>query len=371
MNMTKIQPSVEEKIDKIEELLKRVTTNNLVVAICNPITVYEGIFNFIQYKLLNEISAKYKRDIIHNLKWLLICCDVKIADDDLMQYNCKIKSLDITCLEYEQFMLDLYTKYFRLQNKKQASYTVVRRRKLYLNNLINYMIRCKHLTKNVVKNDKFLPKGKQAIAIDTDYEFEDMINIINHIYNKYPKFGVFFAILLFTGIRIEEAKGLQYGDFKKDHIVLSRAVSVSHTKYTKTSNSYEVRELKHRPIGTIRKVPITKQLTTYLNVLQLEKNEMKNFIFDPVINYSRAWRRALKELEYDSNVLKPSILRKMFITRALEGFKVTDAGAIAGNTANVIYKHYAMRSIKSIKDQKNKLEHLFRDTSHKDEPTGC
>lgn len=279
---------------------------------------------------------------------------------DLVFYNKEIKSIYINCLEDRQFMLGLYDKYFLSRKGEILSRSTFRKRKLFLNNLIDYAIRCNKLQYNIVKSDKFINRYNEEVTKEIDFSFNKVLKIVEYINNKNPIFGLFYMFLSSTGMRIEEALGIKYSDIRNNCIFIQRAISFSNKLCTGTSTSYEIRGLKHRIKGTVRVVPIVNRLhECLLNLSCYNKVQLDEFIFSPTIKYSEAWKDALNALGYNYKEFKPNMLRHWFITLLLEIMSPPDVALIVGNTKAVIYNHYAMPLLWDINDRRNKMEELF------------
>ncbi|MEM1170621.1 MAG: site-specific integrase [Cyanobacteria bacterium P01_H01_bin.35] len=190
---------------------------------------------------------------------------------------------------------------------------------------------CKTLALKASERDKIL----NAIAISEE-------PFVQHYFNYY-------AFLFYTGCRPSEAIALIWDDIVDDYqfINFSRAV---------TDSNDGLRELKGLKTQDSRLFPINNQVKNILaNQKICQPDNPGNRIFasqrgkfiDTKALRMRVWKPILSSLSIDYK--RPYTTRHTFITLSLEsGMAVKDIAKLVGNTAPIIYKHYASTDIRQI-----------------------
>jgi integrase len=107
-------------------------------------------------------------------------------------------------------------------------------------------------------------------------------------------------------------------------------------KSSKLEKSYAIKSLKHRASGDFRKFQLSMALRRYLPSFLTD-----DFLFEPVINYGKIWRRAVSKtiLPYHT----PYSLRSSCITRWLEILPISEIAYRCGTSQEMILKVYGRR----------------------------
>ena len=158
----------------------------------------------------------------------------------------------------------------------------------------------------------------------------------------YRHYAPFVSFLFKTGCRPSEAIALQWKHIRHDFclITFEQSVIVSGRGLI-CRQGLKTQEL--------RKFPANRSLQALLKALQCERHDPEALVFpSPEGKYidfhnfrNRAWSSILQTLP-TIRYRKPYQTRHTFITLALEnGLEAKDVARLAGNSAEMIYKHYA------------------------------
>lgn len=194
--------------------------------------------------------------------------------------------------------------------------------------------------------DLKLPRNKAKKVYDsinpfTAIERDQIIDVFkSHKYYSY--YSTLVEFMFFIGCRPCEAIALRWEDVSRDHKTLTFAQSGTPGLTSKTQITPGLKTQLRR------KVNLNDRLTDVLN-RQRARQIGSTYVF-PAINRGainwcsfncRAWMTCLGELP-DVDYRRPYEMRHTFITLALRsGMPVADIAAIVGNSAEIIYKHYA------------------------------
>ncbi|MDJ0518895.1 MAG: site-specific integrase [Trichodesmium sp. MO_231.B1] len=194
------------------------------------------------------------------------------------------------------------------------------------------------------KNDDY-----KTLALKAN-ERDNILNAIaNHEEPFVRNYYSYYAFLFFTGCRPSEAIALTWDDIVSDYefIKFSRAV---------TNSEDGLCELNGLKTQNSRLFPINNQVKNILiNQRKYQPDNPGNRIFasqrgrfiDTGAVRKKVWKPILLSLNIDYK--RPYTARHTFITLSLEsGMAVKDIAKLVGNTAAIIYKHYASTDIRQI-----------------------
>lgn len=145
-----------------------------------------------------------------------------------------------------------------------------------------------------------------------------------------PKWQLYAEWMLQTGMRTGEVRALRWGDVTADHVVV-------HSNFTLTHGLKNSTKTNKR-----RRVPLNGRCLEILG--QLDRGSEFLFPWDREAfqSFFRRRMQALHQQGLIETVLRPYDLRHTSISRWIEaGIPVTQAAKWAGNTPEVIWKHYA------------------------------
>jgi integrase len=202
----------------------------------------------------------------------------------------------------------------------------------------------------LITNNSFADLQHQKIKIQRNYQSinpftapeRDQIIDVFKTYRNYDYYAPLVEFMFFLGCRPCEAIALRWSDISKDLRVLTFVQSGTRGLNSKTVIA---EGLKTQPK---RRINLNDRLSELLQ-RQQSKQLDSIYVFPSVnmqpINWAyfscRPWVICLKQLP-EIDYRKPYEMRHTFITLALRaGMPVADIAAIVGNSAEIIYKHYA------------------------------
>ncbi len=168
----------------------------------------------------------------------------------------------------------------RKQDGTIAAASTSLRKRAVLNNLMGYAIETDILTANPFKAVKWTkPKVSDVVDARTVVNAEQAARLLGKVANlgeTGARLEAFFGCMYYAALRPEEAIGLQVADLVSlpenseddeeewGEMLLSEAEPAPGRRWTGTGTARERRELKHRPIGATRPVPIHPDLVRLL-----------------------------------------------------------------------------------------------------------
>ena len=189
------------------------------------------------------------------------------------------------------------------------------------------------LDKNPVANFKMpkAPQNNKDIVVIPKDEIESILVALKAAKtNSSTDWSLFAGFMLQTGMRTGEVRALKWVDIDENKILV-------HSNYTLT-HGYKNSTKTNRQ----RWVPLNAKAQEILNALP----KTDDYIFPWNRNsFQSIFREKVTKL-YEANLLKskyrPYDLRHVAISRWLEaGIPVSQAASWAGNTSEIIWKHYA------------------------------
>jgi integrase len=194
--------------------------------------------------------------------------------------------------------------------------------------------------------DLKLPKSKSTKVYDSINPFtaseRDQIIDVFSAHKYYSYYARLVEFMFFIGCRPCEAIALRWEDVSRDYKTLTFAQSGTPGLTSKTQITPGLKTQLRR------KVNLNDRLTDVLKRQRAQKID-SIYVFPAIglrpLNWCsfncRAWMTCLGELP-DVDYRRPYEMRHTFITLALRsGMPVADIAAIVGNSADIIYKHYA------------------------------
>jgi integrase len=206
------------------------------------------------------------------------------------------------------------------------------------------------ITEGLITNNSFsdlkVQKSKSQKSYDTINPFtaseRDQIIETFKTYKHYDYHALMVEFIFFIGCRPCEAIALRWSDVAKDLRTLTFVQSGTRNKTSKTVITSGLKT------QTKRKINLNDRLADILKRQQARHID-STYVF-PALNRGalnwphfncHPWMDCLGQLP-DIDYRKPYEMRHTFITLALRsGMPVADIAAIVGNSAEIIYKHYA------------------------------
>jgi integrase len=206
------------------------------------------------------------------------------------------------------------------------------------------------IKEGLISNNSFIdlstPKSKGQRSYETINPFSaserDQIIETFRTYKHYNHHALMVEFMFFIGCRPCEAIALRWEDASKDYRTLTFVQSGTRSKTSKTVITSGLKtQIK-------RKINLNDRLTDILKRQRARRID-STYVFPSmsggVLNWPHfnchPWVECLKQLP-DIEYRKPYEMRHTFITLALRsGMPVADIAAIVGNSADIIYKHYA------------------------------
>jgi len=147
---------------------------------------------------------------------------------------------------------------------------------------------------------------------------------------KTTKWAHYAEFMLQTAMRTGEVRALMWDDIKDDKILVHRNFTLTHGLKNSTKTNKK------------RWVPLNERCQEIIS--NLDKDDEFIFPWDRLAfqSYFRKKMLQLKAADLVSNVYRPYDLRHTAISRWIEaGIPIAQVASWAGNTADVIWKHYA------------------------------
>jgi integrase len=206
------------------------------------------------------------------------------------------------------------------------------------------------VSEGLITNNSFVdlktPKSKIQKSYDQINPFtateRDQIIEAFRKYKHYDHHSLMVEFMFFIGCRPCEAIALRWEDVSKDYRTLTFVQSGTRSKTSKTVITSGLKTQSKR------KINLNDRLTDILK-RQRARRINSTYVFPSmsggVLNWPHfnchPWMDCLAQLP-DVDYRKPYEMRHTFITLALRsGMPVADIAAIVGNSADIIYKHYA------------------------------
>lgn len=173
-------------------------------------------------------------------------------------------------------------------------------------------------------------KDEEVIVIPRKEVGMVMVALEAKFHHRKTNWALYAEFMLQTAMRTGEVRALMWEDIKDDKILVHRNYTLTHglKQSTKTNKK--------------RWVPLNTKCQEILD--QLDKDSEYLFPWDRLAfqSYFRKKMLKLKEADLISNVYRPYDLRHTAISRWIEaGIPIAQVSAWAGNTADMIWKHYA------------------------------
>lgn len=173
-------------------------------------------------------------------------------------------------------------------------------------------------------------KDEEVIVIPRKEVGMVMVALEAKFHHRKTNWALYAEFMLQTAMRTGEVRALMWDDIKDDKVLVHRNYTLTHglKQSTKTNKK--------------RWVPLNTKCQEILD--QLDKDSEYLFPWDRLAfqSYFRKKMLKLKEADLISNVYRPYDLRHTAISRWIEaGIPIAQVSAWAGNTADMIWKHYA------------------------------
>jgi integrase len=158
---------------------------------------------------------------------------------------------------------------FRLDGSRAAANTIIRKR-VVLHGALGYAVEAGLLPENPLDSIAWhAPQSSAALDPAVVASPEQVSALLNAVSRTRPELTAFFGCLYYAALRPEEAVALRTSDCHLPTsgwgmLRLASAAPRTAAAWTSDGTSYEQRELKHRPEGTIRMVPAPPVLVAML-----------------------------------------------------------------------------------------------------------
>jgi len=178
-------------------------------------------------------------------------------------------------------------------------------------------------------------KDREIVVIPRDEISLVLIALSSKKHHRAVNWSLYAEFMLQTAMRTGEVRALKWKDIQEGKIIV-------HSNYTLTHGHKNSTKTNKK-----RKVPMNARVLEILNEVKLNNTPNPDDYIFPWNRYAfqSFFRDKVDEL-YDAGLIKgryrPYDLRHLAISRWLEaGIPVTQAAQWAGNTSEVIWKHYA------------------------------
>ncbi|MCE0536619.1 tyrosine-type recombinase/integrase [Kineosporia rhizophila] len=179
-----------------------------------------------------------------------------------------------------------------------------------------------------------------------------------------PHLAAFFGAIYYAGLRPEEAAALRELDLDLPPvttpdafgwILLARAAPENGRQWSDTGQRRHERELKHRPVGDVRRVPCPPELVTlFRDHLKRFRTDHEGRLFRSEMgttlssgSYTKLWARARKAALTEAQATSPLARRPYDLRHACvstwlnDGVTATQVAEWAGHSVNVLLRVYA------------------------------
>jgi integrase len=193
------------------------------------------------------------------------------------------------------------------------------------------------LERNPVANFR-MPKAPQSnheVAVISKEEITlILIALSSKVHHKKVNWSLFAEFMLQTGMRTGEVRALKWSDVEESRVLVHSNYTLTHGHKNSTKTNKQ------------RWVPLNERAKEILSAL--DKNN--EYIFPWNRNAFQSFFRDKVDELYKANLVKqrfrPYDLRHVAISRWLEaGIPVAQCASWAGNTSEVIWKHYAGNTV--------------------------
>lgn len=131
---------------------------------------------------------------------------------------------------------------------------------------------------------------------------------------------LFFALIFYCGLRMQEVLGMKREDFVNSKIYIKRSVIRFCKKTVGTSNSYQIKALKHRADGEYRVFTLPEAVRyQYLNKTTPLPN---GFFYKPQFSYREIWKKAVTKSNLPHRI--PYSLRASCVTKWLQVLPISE-----------------------------------------------
>lgn len=258
----------------------------------------------------------------------------------------------------------------RLDGKSAAASTV-RRNRTILANAMDYAIELGLIDSNPIRALKWTaPKVSSQVdrrSVVNPRQARALLAAVREQQPSGPALVAFFAVMYYAGLRPEEAISLRaenvvlppqapgaHGDQAWGELQLRSATPDAGAEWTDDGSAREQRQLKHRPEGDSRIVPVHPELTRllrdHLDLFGISDGRLFSGVRGgelPTITYRRAWikarQAALTPAEQASPLARrPYDLRHACLSTWLNGgVYPTQVAEWAGHSVDVLLRIYA------------------------------
>ena len=151
--------------------------------------------------------------------------------------------------------------------------SVVQRRRNLVSSVFKAAVRRELIEVNPMDRMELrLPKRSMEVDVAVLPTVADVDEIVRHILalrSPGARFGVFFAVIGFAGLRPSEVAALRHRDLKLPAqgwgmATVRGAIASPGTRYTNDGESRQVKGLKHRPDHSTRLVPLPPPLVEFI-----------------------------------------------------------------------------------------------------------
>lgn len=206
------------------------------------------------------------------------------------------------------------------------------------------------IKEDLITNNSFIdlttPKSKSQKSYDQINPFtaaeRDQIIETFQTYKHYDYHSLMVAFMFFIGCRPCESIALRWTDVSKDYRTLTFAQSGTRDKTSKTVITAGLKTQTKRKVNLNDRLSdiLQRQRARHIDSTYVFPSMSRGLLNWPHFN-CHPWVECLGQLP-DVDYRKPYEMRHTFITLALRsGMPVADIAAIVGNSAEIIYKHYA------------------------------
>jgi integrase len=245
-------------------------------------------------------------------------------------------------------------------NGEATAPTVAKRRRDLLNAALKSAVRRDLLATNPMDRVEWSVE-RSAVAVDITTlpsmaDVDDLVDAVTALRTEGARYGAFFACIAYAGMRPSEIAALEVSDLELPkggwgRATLRESEPSPGRRYTGTDSTRQRKALKHRPIGSVRPVPLPPPLVAYLRN-HLDRWPSNDAVFIngggrtvTAENYGKVWNR-IKPVVWGSNHpaagAVPYDLRHTAATVMIRaGVPLAEVARRLGHSVDVLLRVYA------------------------------